>query len=447
MPTDVRLLLLVNPGAQSRFYMLGLLRAAQRMGIPHQGIELQPLWNRLNKAADKVAATTEVSSTIADLVAKERFTHVVGYGYNGIELSRPAPPGGAGTPIFAELGLRHLMLWTDHPNWMSNALPLEPHVRAMLRNDRHVHFLKSPSAAAEAAAVLNWPNVHAIDMAEDYELLKPDPLVHAVHDVVAIVGSTHALPVHAQPFLSHDDPDPAAIDALGLPTALAEVEHFIRSQPEGDARVESVMSWARAVTAEKLQRPMDAYWRIASGTPGSHTDAFAWLRADAKRWYGVTRSLRTIVEWRRNFWLAWLSRRVNVGIYGASAEPIGVAQPAGAERWVDYLRQGGVYNLGRLAINTNAAHDEEGCTHKPFQIASSEVPCIHHAGHGLAEAFEPGSEILTFTRGPELLRHVRQVAPDIKARRALAGAAHQRLVWNHTWDARLSEMLRLAGDR
>ena len=99
-----------------------------------------------------------------------------------------------------------------------------------------------------------------------------------------------------------------------------------------------------------------------------------------------------MVGWRRNFWLAWLGRRVNLGLYGSPAAPMGLPQTAEAAGWVGYEQQAAVYaHSGQSRSTSTRPADEEGLTHKPFQIAASGVACIHHASAGLESCFTPGA--------------------------------------------------------
>ncbi|MFA6045125.1 MAG: glycosyltransferase [Phycisphaerales bacterium] len=434
--SEPRFLLLLNPGRQSRFYLLGLARAASRLGIPAFALELKPLWDQVQQANDKLAATQAVGRELAKLCERERLTHVLGYGYNGVELGRVFGPGVE--PLFASLGLQHLMLWTDHPNWMMNGIAMGAQMAGLLAHPRHVHFLKSDIAAAEAKGVLGWPNVFGLAMAEDYELVRPAADVLPTHDVVGIIGSAGAVCAEAARFLDDGDPDAGAIDAALAPAALSEMDAAMKGLAGwADAR-DQALAWGERVLAAKRERPLDGLWRIA--TEGGVVPP-PWLVADARRWYPAAAALRTSVQWRRDFWLAWLARRRTVLLCGCDARAITPDQPEWARAWVDYEQQSRVYALGGCAINTNAAHDEEGCTHKPFQIAASGVACVHHASRGLAELFHEPEEIMSFAGGTALLEAV----DTARLRRGdFARAIRERAVRDHTWDGRLLNMLELA---
>jgi spore maturation protein CgeB len=90
----------------------------------------------------------------------------------------------------------------------------------------------------------------------------------------------------------------------------------------------------------------------------------------------------------------------------------------------------------------NAAHDEEGVTHKPFQIACCRRALVHHEISELDRLFTPGSECLLFRDGPSLLEHVRSCADESRGA-TIAERALDRCSRDHGWDARLRALLRL----
>ncbi|MBI1189878.1 MAG: glycosyltransferase [Tepidisphaera sp.] len=426
----------MNPGRQSRFYLVGLVRAAQRLGLHVVPLELAPIWEHVNKASQKIDATLEVGRQLRGLVARERITHVLGYGSNGAELGQVF--GHGVEPLFASLGLTHLMLWTDHPNWFLDGQSMRPEMARLLANPRHVHFVKSEIAAAECCAMLGWPRVHGLAMAEDYELLTPAAEVSPTHDVVAIIGAAWKPAAAAMKFIDADDPDPAEIDAGCAERATVALRTALDAQQCPDAERDGVMAWAGRVMEAKQSRPLDAVWRI---TREEGMQAPAWLTQDARRWYAVGAAIRMQGDWRRNFWLAWLARRRTLLLCGCDARMLTPDQPEFARGWVAYDQQAKVYGLGRCVINTNAAHDEEGCTHKPFQIAASGSACVHHATRGLEDLFASPNEVLTFTRGPELLE---AVGAACLRRGDMAWAMRERAMRDHTWDKRLARMLALS---
>lgn len=442
--TDRRVLIILNPGQQSRHYMLGLAAAAQRLGFEHACIEMSQLW-----AARDQHGPAHVQSQLARLVHRLGITHAVSYAWNGVlDFGLLAAPGAGGpargqAPL-AALGVRHVLLWTDHPNWFCEGAALRKDLSPHLDHPRHTHIIKSLSAAAEVRTVLGWRNVHAMPMAEMRDVFGRGAAEPPVHDVVAISGYAYAIPDEIHRFLDEDDPDPSDIEAAVIPASLAGWQAFVNAHSADAAVMPELDALGRAWVDLKHHRPRESYWRLSDDLTGRFPAAMRWLRDDASRWYGATAALRRMVDWRRSFYLAWLARRVDVGIYGTSAREIGVEQPPGAERWVDYARQPAVYRRGRVAININGSPDEEGCSHKPFQIAAAGVACLHHATRGIDDLFAPGREVLTFSRPAEMLEQVRLLCADDRRRRQMGEAIWMRGLRDHTWESRLTTMLNLA---
>lgn len=446
MPTtDARLLVLLNPGRISRHYVLGIARAAERLRIPCITADLTPIWAHLDRAGDSRAREQQnVHAQFARIVRDQGITHVIGYGQTGAgDLGLIRDESGGVSTLFPALGVRHIMLWTDHPNWLLDGGSLDEPARTLLANPRHVHVVKSIAAADETAGVLRWPHVHSVPVGEDFESITPIQNSAPAHDVVAIIGGAEPLPAELAPYLGQEDPDPADIDRSRIPGALKELDAVLASHSPDPARRGACRVLADEWLAKKLARPLESFWRLSTGLRPTHGETLEWLAASPRRWYDVTRALRIMVAWRRTFYLAWLARRVDLGIYGASAGALGVSQPAGADAWVPYEAQARVYSRGRLAININAAWDEEGLTHKPFQIAASAAACVHHASRGISECFEHGREIIEFDRPAELLAAVRDLLGNDAKRRELGSAMRSRGVRDHTWEARLPRLLSL----
>lgn len=440
--SENRLLILLNPGRQSRHYMLGVAAAAHRMGMPYACVELESLWNRFNNAQCESDERSCVQSEMSRLVRHHRITHVIGYAWNSVmDFGMLAPaPGTVGEPLFAALGVRNILLWTDHPNWFRNGEAMRPQYTRLFSHPLHTHIVKSQTAADEVAGTLGWSNVHAMPMAEDYHQLLTAREAIAVHDVVAIVGATTAIPPEVAAFVDVDSPDPHEIDAIMLPTVTADWHRWA----DGHHVPYETRAAGEVLLNLKLADPSRSVWSHASRIDHSGLSGLAWLRSDPSLWFGATKVFSRLVAWRRDFYLAWLARRVDLGIYGSSARPIGVNQPQGADEWIEYGDQASIYARGRVTININAAHDEEGCTHKPFQIAASRTACVHHHTRGLDGLFVPGHQVLTFDHPATLLDRVNTLLGSQRDRVAMGAAMHERATQQHTWQARLTDMLNLS---
>lgn len=442
-PRNPRILVLLNPGRTSRQYIIGIARAAERRGILGATCELGEVWQQIAGAG---AATHAVRAKLArdmqSMLAQRRITHVLGYVHNGV-FDFGLSPGEGGRPcsVFGASGVRHILLWTDHPNWAVGGSALDPRASHVLASLMHTHIVKSESAASELHRIAGWPNVMGMPMAEDYDAVKPDRSARIIHDAVVILSDAFPVPHVLEPYLEENDPDPALLMHAVRPAAVRAWTAFISGAGAVPDLRDALLALANDWLDAKAARPLDSFFRIGSTLVAQHTEALGWLNADPQRWYAGIAALNAVTAWRRAFWLAWLGRRVNLGVYGSPAERLGLPAQPGQEVWVPYEQQASIYARGACAININAAHDEEGMTHKPFQIVASAVACIHHASRSLDKSFSPGAEIIEFQRGPELLDAVRAFAADPARRDRLAAAAYERARRDHTWDHRLLAML------
>lgn len=442
-----RLLVLLNPGSTSRNYLIGIARAAESMGILAGVMELEPIWRQAAAAgADVAKVRAGAARQVAAHCAECRATHVLGYTHNGVfDFGLFTDPAGGATPVglFPSLGLTHILVWTDHPHWAAQGSALEPQVARILAHPAHLHVVKAPCAAAELVTLCGWAHVIATTVGEDYDALAPAASSPPLHDVVLIQSDAQALSEPSMRFLAEDDPDPRdMLEAHRQPTLRAVSDVLGTADPVAGASLgAAVQAFAGALIDAKLDHPLCPWWRLTTPLRATHPDATAWLHADMRRWVRFTAAMNTLVGWRRRFWPAWLARHVNVGLYGSASEAMGLVTPPDGARWVDYIRQPTIYARGRVALNINAGHDEEGLTHKPFQIAAASVPCLHHDTIGLADAFDLGREALTFTRGPELLGAVRDLIRDDARRQRLADAMRTRARADHTWGRFLVRVL------
>lgn len=444
MTRGARLLVLLNPGRTSRHYLAAIARAAERLGVLAGTIDLGPIWDFMRRGGP--AAQRDATAQVRALLLKNRVTHVLGYTHNGaLDFALEPDPLGGPTPVspFVAAGARHILLWTDHPNWAVEASALRPQVARLLAHPMHTHWVKSPAAADELRAVAGWPNVVGLPMGEDYESLRAAPARggEPLHDAVVILSDAAAPPAETLPFLKHDDPDPADIMRAMRPGALLAWRAFFQAHAADAAPIAALERLADAWIEAKSRRPLVSFFRLAADLESAHAEALTWLQEDSRRWYAATRALNALTAWRRNFWIEWLGRHAALGVYGCDASPLGIAQPPDARAWIEYERQPEIYARGACALTINAPHDEEGLTHKPFQIAASAVPCVHHATIGLDACFEPGAEVFPFERGPALLDAVRAFASDPARRRAAGESLRARAAADHSWDARLTRLL------
>lgn len=444
--TDIRLLVLLNPGRMSRHWLLAIAAGAERLGILAGTLELGHIWQAIERAGTSHAQIRHhAAEQIRTLCHRARITHVLSYTHNGVFDFGVTPHPTTRSPLglFPSLDIDHLLLWSDHPNWANAGAALNEPMTSLLDHPRHHHFVKSAVSAEEIRSVLGWKNVHAINMAEDHHALLPDRDALArepQHDAVIIMGDCASLPTALEPFLADNDPDPRDIMRALFQSTLAGVESVLAGFGLSPSEHSLASLFAYDLARARIEQPGTPYWRLIDHLCPEHDQAIALLRTTAERWFRFIHSLHTLTAWRRFFWPAWLARRADVAIYGSPASRMGLPDREQG-RWIANEQMAGVYARAACAININAAHDEAGMTHKPFQIACSGVPMLHHDTQGITDAFAPDDEILIWTRGPELLRSVRHLRADPAQRRRMGEMARARCELEHAWEHRLPRML------
>ncbi len=435
-PADrpLRLLFLLNPGRVSRHYLQGLVNAACRIGIAHRTLELAEVWRR--KRVDINGLTHDMAA----LLRSENIGAVCGYVHNGtVEFRGHIDSFGRKKGFFPAMGIPHLMLWTDHPQWAEQKAALDPRMQPCLNSSYNHHFLKSEAAAAEIKGVLGWPNCHGLPVAEDALSVKPQPQIQPQHDVVAILGSPPHLDERLKPFLDHDDPDVDAIMDVVNDTVHQRLHDLWRRdvpQPRWDAFDRFGRAWAQRRRADVRTASVRHLAELLS----DYRDQTEWLVAHPRTYFDAIEHLWLFGAWQRAFYLLYLARYFRVAVYGADWTSAGL----GGGDWVDYHDQAATYARGKIAINISQGSEEEGISHKPFQIAASGVPMVHIDRKGLAECFEPGTEVEVFQSPGDARRVIQALLDDPGRRAAMAAAARSRLERCHTWEHRLRRMLDLA---
>ncbi len=387
-----RVLILLNPGRMSRHWMEGIRAAAARLGVGHAVVRTDQLLAA--KDADPVSLATRLGT----ICRRQRIEAVIGYVSNSIHsLPLIRDQNNRLSSFFASRGIRELLLWSDHPQWSVNGIALEPDDQPLFRDPLCCHFLKSEAAALELKTLLGWPNCHGLPVGEDAEALQPARGVTPELDVVMISGSPPHLDERILRLTGDDEPD---VD-------------LIKGVIADDVRPRLGRIWSRhapALMVDQLSRLGEAWidLRRAEERTASirqlmtlrdaHPDAAGWLLGQPAAYFAALRVLWSFGDWQRTFVTAYLARTFNVGVFGSDWSAFGVG---GSAEWVENERQPAVYARGKLALSISGGHDEEGLTHKPFQISACGVPMVHIDRVGLAECFTPGREVASFATPAE----------------------------------------------
>lgn len=427
------LLLLQNPGNVSPHYIGGLGLGAKKMGINVLPFDVAPVWQ-----ADGETKVV-LAQRLCDFCLQHDISAVLGY--SNIP-SFTFPPftlfTGENIPFFSALGIPQILFWTDHPHWIQIPDITAPTVLSLMANPLCHHFIKSESAAQDLKDVLKWPASHALPMGEDPDLMDDNTEVTPEYDIVAICGSLTPLPDCLNRFLEQDDPDPVEICRTFANTVNDNLKKCLSAEAsvrscvgqDLDAFCECLME----TRLQNLEKPIRECIIIASQ---SFRDIFNVLIQNANCYLDVHRALWRFSGWERTFYLAYLARHFKVAVFGKKCPMLDCT----VKGWIDYRQQARVYATGRMAINISQAHDDEGVTHKPFQIAASRIPMLHIYRKGLDQLFTPEREVSVFRRPAEARESAAYLLTHPEERVAMGLNARQRLESEHTWRHRIQTML------
>ncbi|MCC7291563.1 MAG: glycosyltransferase [Phycisphaerales bacterium] len=428
------LLILQNPGRVSRHYLEGVAKGAVQLGLQVRVLELGELW------AQRDLPREQVARQVAEIVRRERIDAVLGYTFNGaFDLPLVRRADGSQRTLFAELGLPHLMLWTDHPQWAHERAALQPTVQTVLNQENHHHFLKVPYAAEEVSHMLGWSRVHGLPVGEDPDLVRPRRDLQPEFDAVLIVGSPPHVPTELSSFVEQDKPDENAI--LGAVAGRTQVmlgEVWSKTAPS--ALCDKLRALGRDWVDAKRADPRAAAFRLFLLVARRHEDAAAWLRGHPLTYFDALHAMWEFGRWQRTLYPLLLARHFRVGVFGHDWSSVGMQ---GSAKWVDYAEQAAVYARGRVAININQCNDEEGVSHKAFQITAAGAACLHLDRVGLADLFAPGREIESFQTFEDAREKLADLVSHEARRTDLAAAGLSRFRRDHTWARRLERMLQL----
>lgn len=429
------LLVLQNPGRFTRYYLAQMEAASRRLGIRTLVYELSAMLQRAPQ--ERAAATAEMEGWLR----RENVRAAIGSGINDTtEWNWVIGPDGAPQSLFDRLGIDHLLWWTDHPQWANEKAALREDLQPLLRGGRKFHFVKSEVHARELGEILGWENCFGLPVAEDPEFVRPDPEAVPEYDVVAILGCPPRPIAELEPFLEQDEPDVEAIHAIVAEQALARLGQLWEAAASAELRP-ALSALGQDWVDRRRRDHRTAGFHHFRQLADDHAEASRWLLEHHRTYFDAAEIVWSFLGWQRTFILSYLARHFRVAVFGHDWSSRGI--PGGG--WVDHCEQGRFYARGKIAINISQGNEEEGASHKPFQIAASGVAQVHIDRVGLSDYFEPGKEIELFETPGQARRVIAELLGDDDRRRALADAARERLLRDHTWDVRLRQMFDLAG--
>jgi hypothetical protein len=153
---------------------------------------------------------------------------------------------------------------------------------------------------------------------------------------------------------------------------------------------------------------------------------------------------------RGNGVLAAAAERVGVDFWGPGAEswPEGsaVRRRHHGEAWgLDMYR---VLAAAKVALNRHIDVAEDYANNmRLYEATGVGTLLLTDAKRNLADLFEPGSEVLTYTDADELVAQIRDALADDERRRAIARAGQERTLREHTYAHRMRELAEMLAAR
>ena len=430
-----RLLVLLNPGRMSRHFLQDMSRAAAKVGIETLTLEMAQVW-------DATGGSEHVDANVlARQLQARQIKAVIGSGLNGLfEWPCAVDSTGAVLPFFAQLSIPHLLWWTDHPQWANEQMALRDDLQPGFLSPNCHHFVKSELAAAELREVLGWPHCHGMPVAEDPERLSVVEAGDPEYDLVAIVGSPPTLDDDLVPLIEQDEPELGVIlDRISarVKTGLTGVwERHVPGELQNAAH-----AFGDAWIAAKRRDMGLGSFRLFKSVARDHEDMAAFLMENGHAYFDALKEMWAFGKWQRVFCLRYLARHFSLGLFGHDWSEVGLPGSA----WVDHDDMPAVYARGRIAINIAQSGDEEGLSHKPFQIVAAGVPLVHNHVKGLSDCFAPDAEFVAFSSPVEARRKIAALLENPRRRDLMARAARDRLCREHTWSQRIEQLLAKAG--
>lgn len=411
-------------------WLRGIYASALRMGLDAVEIDLGPIWEELEH--DRVGVSERFAKSLQD----QNVGAVLSYLCNGAtNFQCFETADGRPISMFEALGIPHLMLWSDHPQWAVDKFAIQPAVQPLLRSPNNFHFFKSEAAALENADLLGWRNCSCLDVAEDPEAIAPVEYVDPPFDVVALVGHGPRFDPRLERWLDHPSPDVQAIAGVVAEGVREQLDGLWRREAPGlhDKLMALSEDWIDCRRSDHRK----AAYRYFVELESVHADGCRILREHPQIYFAAAAMLWEFGEWQRTFVLAYLARRFRVAVYGGDWSGLGIDGGG----WVDHAEHGVGYAQGKVAINVTAGHDEEGLTHKIFEMAASGVAILHNRQERLSDCFEVGREVMDFETPGEACERVGELLANAEKRKEIARAGNERLRRDHNWEKRLKLML------
>ncbi|MCC6675717.1 MAG: glycosyltransferase family 1 protein [Phycisphaerales bacterium] len=427
----MRLLFLLQPGANSRSIFLDFIRGFRQAGHEALTLELAPIWHAYDQnPAARPALMSRFTGQLREALVAQRIDLTCAMWGNALTTLMHSTHDGAPRTLFDLLNIPHLLFWLDAPHWAQGGSMLPAFGTPILAGPALRHLINNPATAREMTDVLGFGATIAAPYAINEEVFRPRPEITPEFDLVACIGPGDPAPTPlALRELESSTPD---LDALRREAAdllrprLRELAGNDASAAALDALLDSQVA-ARHIPMLDRLRAID-------------TDIARAILADPRLYTRATMANRSIESLERPFTTAWLSRRFSCAIFGEGDlsawgfRGAHLGRPAHEEQSAAYAR-------GRIGLNLMRWQDDAGLNLKPYEISASGRSCLCSARAWTDRSFEPGREILAFSGPAHAAQLTRELLDDPARLTAIAEAGLARTRRDHTWCTRAAQII------
>jgi spore maturation protein CgeB len=448
----VRALFFVHPGQVSRSIMMDMAAGFRTAGHEVLEADLGQVWRAIEQAAtpeDRHVLISHATRQLHGLLERQHIDLTLGMWSSALHtFSRSQGVFDRHRPrtLFDQVDVPHVMYWHDAPHvadggiavdWLPTGIFGSPSLRSVVNNT---------GTAQEITDVLGFAHAAVMPHGFNPETFRP--------------ASWHASSA-GRPFdlaFSAVDGDPAPtqlmIEELG--SEVPDVQAIRESEADRVRRTLMHHSCWQGLSPVLLDvliesqlatrdRPVLQRLRTVRAMRPELAADIDRLLDQPRSYLAVAGIVRSIEHWERPFTYAYLARRFRTLCFGgASWAAWGFA--AGDRRITEagmlaHASQPTAYQQARLGLNVMRWQDDEGMNIKPLEIAGSGTACLCATRRGLGEILIPGQEVLTFDHPALAAAQVREAIARPDAVDEVARAGCRRVHRDHTWAARVPDLL------
>lgn len=442
----MRILFFLQPGGNSRSIFLDMIRGFQAAGHESVIMELAPVWAAYQQAGpNQAAAMSDVTRQVAAVMTEQNIDAAACMWGNALTTLMHGMNNGRPETVFDSLNVPLLCYWLDAPHWAQGGSMHAAFGSPILRSPVLLNTINNVATAQEMRDILGFGRVVTLPYAVDPEIFAPREGAKEF-DLVASIGPGDPAPTPLALGLLDDDDPP--LSALREEAALA-IASALPGLTADRADAELILPVLNALlAAQRLDRHESMITRLrklvtsdAAKPEGERSlaEGVAALVADPTLYVRATGLIRGVESMRRAFIISWLSRRFSMLTFGAGDLSAWGCKATHLGE-VPYDQMAAAYSRGRLGLNVMRWQDDEGLNLKPFEISASGIACLCGQREGAESAFNAETEIAFFDGPAHAAKLARELLDDEPRRTAMATAARSRILKEHTWKHRATQL-------